>query len=269
MEMTSHLQESAFNGPHRIAGQTALADMGLPATDKLPDNDHGNRFQSKLLLLSFIRAIKKDYSFHLGTELFKFAGKFDDLIFVKNDSSDDGQPIKSYLYLQAKHRMYEKPHPKAKNLVTADLLNDNKGDFSLIKYFHSYRDYVMKAEGGPKPGDKTDCVICTNIGFDVDDLIKNGVELTPLVPDEHVDTPRKLITFKPFLKQPQTNEGKKEECKGTNHLGLVANYLHKWAQSPSNPPCQSNQSFQKYFDELLSNNTIVILHIALRTGRIR
>ena len=36
---------------------------------------------------------------------------------------------------------------------------------------------VMKAEGSPKRKGKVDCVICTNIGFDENDLIKNGIEL--------------------------------------------------------------------------------------------
>ena len=132
---------------------------------KLSDNDHGNRFQSKLVFLFFIRAINKGYKkFRLATELDKFGGKFDDLIFIREDDTQDG--VKSYLYLQAKHGLHEKPHSKAKSITTAHLLNDNKGDFSLVKYFHSYRDCITKASEGPQREDQVDCVICTNKDFD-------------------------------------------------------------------------------------------------------
>ena len=111
----------------------------IPRGGKLSDKDHGNRFESKLLFLFFIRAINKGYQFHLGAELAKFGGKFDDLIFVK-DYHDQNQ---SFLYLQAKHK-YEKPKSdksskKTISIASVDLLDDNKGNFSLTKYFHSYR----------------------------------------------------------------------------------------------------------------------------------
>ena len=78
-------------------------------------------------------------SIPLGAELAKFGGKFDDLIFVK-DYHDQNQ---SFLYLQAKHK-YEKPKSdksskKTISIASVDLLDDNKGNFSLTKYFHSYR----------------------------------------------------------------------------------------------------------------------------------
>ncbi len=92
-------------------------------------------------------------------------GKFDDLIFMK----DYGQPNQSFLYVQAKHRQDE---TKAKKITGANLLNDNKGDFSLIKHFHSFiHGFVMKTKGKrPKPEDKVDCVNSTNVDFDEDDL---------------------------------------------------------------------------------------------------
>ena len=67
---------------------------------KSPDNDHGNRFQSKLLFLFFIRAINNEYRFNLATELEDYGGKFDDLVFLKNY----GESNQSFLYLQAKHK---------------------------------------------------------------------------------------------------------------------------------------------------------------------
>ena len=137
-----------------------------------PDIEHGNRFQWKLLFLFFIRSISKNYQFNLATELESYGGKFDDLVFAK----DYGQQKQSFLYLQAKHKKNEIKHTiNAKNL-----LNDNKDNFSLTKYFQAYHNNVKIAEGGPQPGDSVDCVICTNIDFDKEDLIRNGIQLVTL-----------------------------------------------------------------------------------------
>ena len=91
-------------GPIARPRKTPSANKNPPTTDKLTDNDHGNRFQAKLLLFFFIRAINMNYNFHLGTELEKMGGKFDDLIFLK----DYGQSKQSFLYLQAKHKQDER-----------------------------------------------------------------------------------------------------------------------------------------------------------------
>ena len=208
---------------------TTAAQVAPPTIEsggKLPDNDHGNRFQSKLLFLFFIQAMNKSYEFHLGTELAKFGGKFDDLIFVKNFGQPNRQ--KSFLYLQAKHRL-QKPNMKPKNIKITNLLNDNKGDFSLMKYFHSYRDDIMKAKDGPQSNEKVDCVICTNIDFDKEDLadngiIKNGIKLVTVSSDKLNELPREMLTFKPIQRSiakekklkkgsenKETNEGKDKQ----------------------------------------------------------
>ena len=225
-----------------------LATPSISSEDKLPDNDHGNRFQSKLLFLFFIRAINnKNYKFHLGTELEKFGGKFDDLIFLKNYSQLNSR---SFLYLQAKHRLYENPHKKAKNIKTVDLLNDNKGDLSLIKYFHSYCDILMNAKGGPQANDKVDCVICTNIGFDIEDLVLNGIELVTCDPEQLNDLPREMLTFDP-IHRPVREDGKKTH--GTKKIfrvqrdkfNEVANFLYQ-LHCVTNKNSASPKSFQSY-----------------------
>ena len=205
---------------------TTGASLVAPPTsgDKLSDNDHGNRFQSKMLFLSFLRAINEGSNFHLGTELAKFGGKFDDLIFLKDYGQPNGQ--KSFLYLQAKHRLHEKPNKKAKSITLEYLLNDNKGDFSLMKYFHSYRDDIMKAKEGPQPTDKVDCVICTNIDFDKEDLVGKKIQIRHV--EKLSDMMGELLTFKPVQPSSQTREINKARRIGLQVMKTLTESTTKW-----------------------------------------
>lgn len=119
---------------------------------------HGNAFQLKLLMLFLIRGVRKGYEFQLGTEIPGIGGKFDDLVFLHD---------KKYRFLQAKHKQDANVKIRAR-----DLLNDNDGEFSLPKYFRSYCDEIAKKSKKVK-----DCIICTNIGFDWEDLKKEGIQL--------------------------------------------------------------------------------------------
>ena len=117
------------------------------------DAGHGNRFQSNLLVLYFLRAIKKGYDFHLATELPEQGDKFDDLIlkYRKMKSS-----TWSYQYLQAKHKLNENESIKKEHLLP---VND-KGDFSVVKYFGSFLKVNRK-------GDNIEfCILCTNADID-------------------------------------------------------------------------------------------------------
>ena len=225
-------------------------------TGKLPDNDHGNRFQSKLLFLSFIRAINKSCKFHLGTELASYGGKFDDLIFVKNY----GQPNekKSFLYLQAKHKQDEK-----KNSIKAgDLLNDNNDKFSLTKYFHSYRDNIITAKEGPQTQDTVDCVICTNIDFDKEDIANYGMKLVILSEDQLNDLPRELLTFNPIERSIVKEDKVKpvDESKVKEKYYKVANFFLQCATNPEYDPSKQQdviQSYKKICDTLGANEKII------------
>ncbi|EFX75950.1 hypothetical protein DAPPUDRAFT_322705 [Daphnia pulex] len=75
----------------------------------------------------------------------------------------------------------EPNHAQAGKITTAELLNDNEGEFSLSKYFRSYCDEVINGIKGCLPNNVRDCIICTNIGFD-DELKLNerGIELQRL-----------------------------------------------------------------------------------------
>jgi ankyrin repeat protein len=89
---------------------------------------HGDIYQLKLLMLFLERGLSKGYSFRLATEM-DDAEKFDDLVFryVENGS----EVIR---FLQAKHKQ-----DQATKISKSDLLNEKDGDFSLQKYFISYR----------------------------------------------------------------------------------------------------------------------------------
>nr|SVE80190.1 EOG090X0844 [Daphnia magna] len=69
----------------------------------------------------------------------------------------------------AKHKFDDSTKIKA-----SDLLNESDGDFSLKKYFRSYRE-IFKTLGDNE--ELNDCIIGTNIGFDENDLMLNGIEL--------------------------------------------------------------------------------------------
>lgn len=134
---------------------------------------HGNIYQLKLLMLFLWRGISRQYSFRLGTEI-KEANSLDDLVFeyIEGDR-------KLYRLFQAKHRWHE-----SRRITVQNLLETRKGDYSLIKYFFSYRD--SKAQVLFKNGTIKDITICTNIGFNVKDLKKAQIEVEEIVDKDDI-----------------------------------------------------------------------------------
>lgn len=153
------------------ASKRAQADKILGkslASSGLRNTLHGNVFQLRLLMLFLTRGLRMNYNFKLDTEMPGKGGKFDDLIFTyKNRESK-----RITRYLQAKHKFDDSTKIKA-----SDLLNESDGDFSLKKYFRSYRE-IFKTLGDNE--ELNDCIIGTNIGFDENDLMLNGIELVSL-----------------------------------------------------------------------------------------
>ena len=144
----------------------------------LKNSLHGITFQLKLLVLFFIRGVTADYKFKLGTEIPGMGGKFDDLIF-KYEIKQPNEELKTQKvrYLQAKHQQIE----ETEKIKSADLLSDNNGEFSLPKYFRSYRNDVINGRNKCLPENIQDCIICTNIGFEDEMKLKEkGVELLRL-----------------------------------------------------------------------------------------
>ncbi|WP_254229499.1 ATP-binding protein [Wolbachia pipientis] len=141
-----------------------LTKQQFQETSKRLNPVHGNIYQLKLLMLFLYRGVSNQYSFRLATEV-KEAEKFDDLVF---QYVQDGK-IK-YRLLQAKHKLDE-----SKKITLDDLLGRNDNNYNLAKYFFSYRE--AKKNKLFQNGIIEDVIICTNIGFDLPDLKRNGIEI--------------------------------------------------------------------------------------------
>ncbi|WP_264731809.1 ankyrin repeat domain-containing protein [Wolbachia endosymbiont (group A) of Sphaerophoria taeniata] len=126
---------------------------------------HGSIYQLKLLMLFLKRGLDQGYSFRLATE-WDDAEKFDDLVFMYDDSKG-----KNYRFLQAKHKLDEKNN----KITIGDLLTKSKdGEFNLEKYFVSYLRIKKKKEF--KDCNLKDFIVCTNIGFDMDNSVQDQVK---------------------------------------------------------------------------------------------
>jgi ankyrin repeat protein len=86
---------------------------------------HGVAYQLKLIMLFIIRGLDNGHPFRLAGEM-DDAKKFDDIVFRY---ADQGREV--IRFLQAKHKQGQ--------ISKTDLLNETDGDFSLQKYFISYR----------------------------------------------------------------------------------------------------------------------------------
>jgi hypothetical protein len=137
---------------------------------KLVDGSHGLRFESKLLTLFCVRALVAGYKFELSKEK-EEGGSLEDLIF-RYEVADDTPADKHwrYRFLQAKHKENDKEKIAADHLID----NNLRGDFNLLKYFHSFLNITARGE------DIQDCIICTNIGFHLNSLEEGGVKLVSI-----------------------------------------------------------------------------------------
>ena len=194
VKMPKRQNQNSGDEPAGSANKRARIVPGNASTTENPQPScglkntlHGNVFQLKLLMLFLIRGISAGYQFKLGTEIPGMGGKFDDLIFKFNKAKDINEAtskeeqIASYRFLQAKHKQNE----ETEKITAADLLKDNDGEFSLPKYFRSYFRDIIQGPKGCLAENVHDCIICTNIGFNLDDkeYTKSGIELIRL--DDH------------------------------------------------------------------------------------
>ncbi|WP_438456617.1 ankyrin repeat domain-containing protein [Wolbachia endosymbiont of Kerria lacca] len=124
---------------------------------------HGTVYQLKLLMLFLKRGLDQGYSFNLATEM-DAAEKFDDVVFQYTEGGEE-----VYRFLQAKHKQDDN-----KKITVNDLLTEQDDEFSLQKYFISYRKIKQNPEFYDQSDELKDFVICTNI--DLGDDLQNSFE---------------------------------------------------------------------------------------------
>ena len=127
----------------------------------------GQLYEINLATLFLIRATKLGYQFEMAMGNDQLGGKFDDLIFRYQIENGNWR----YRYLQAKH----KANTQKEKIDAHQLLAKPKGEFLLSKYFQSFYQIVQRGD------DVEDCVICTNIDIDKNDLHQNGIDIEYLI----------------------------------------------------------------------------------------
>lgn len=133
---------------------------------------HGTIYQLVLLMLFLKRGFNSGLSFELATEM-DDAEKFDDVVMICKE-----EKRLVYHYLQAKHKQSEDLL-----LSPSSLLDENEGDFSLLKYFMSFRkiqkrksDYdekIFKNIGARLKSDIGNIILYTNASLDVSEKAKS------------------------------------------------------------------------------------------------
>ncbi len=207
---------------------------------------HGEVFQSKLLMLFLIRGIRKGYQFELGMEMSELAGRFDDLIFkYQVDTSNDNNPNWRYRFVQAKYKQNE-----TFKITGIQLLNSKVGGFCLDEYFRSFMEIKRTGE------DVKDCIICTNVGFDVNSLMNDGFQLVA------VNSPEDILTFDNF------SRGKKPACyklKITEHLRqkVALRWSDIYLLAEKLLEVAANETRERQFSEVLKR-----YHVALVSERV-
>ncbi len=142
-------------------GKIGSKDSETYAASGLKRSLHGAVYQLKLLMLFLKRGLNQGYSFNLATEM-DAAEKFDDVVFQYTEGGK-----KVYRFLQAKHKQDDN-----KKTTVNDLLTEQDDEFSLQKYFISYRKIKQNLEF--KDSELKDFVICTNIGLE--ESLRNSFE---------------------------------------------------------------------------------------------
>ena len=183
---------------------------------------HGVIYQLKLLMLFLKRGYGKEYPFRLATEM-DAAEKFDDIVF-QYTKEDQGKERNFYRVLQAKHKQNDE-----EKITYNDLSNsDDEEEFSLKKYFISYRNIERKTKDGLEgfmEGEVKDYIICTNINFDLKDKKINKQKITK--PDEFLkfsNSTKKSVRYKLIV---DNNEELFKKLKDANDLNRLAKVLVK------------------------------------------
>ncbi|XP_057373174.1 uncharacterized protein LOC130694047 [Daphnia carinata] len=226
---------------------SASADKAGKIVKKVSDATHGLKFESKLLTLFCIRALGAGKKFELAKERGDVSGKFDDVIFryQVTDNTPEVKPWR-YRYLQAKHKENENEKINADHL----LLDNDKGDFSLPKYFRSF--CMIRRRGV----DIHDCIICTNIGFNSKDFQAKGIELVSI---NH--QPEDILEFgskeKTRYKLNFTKELRRKALNEWPDILRLAKQLQEYAQNKKTIDTRAGV-FSNYFVALINERVIRI-----------
>jgi hypothetical protein len=175
-------KESAPNedDPHPKRTQPDRKTDIVASSAGLKNSLHGNIFQLKLLNLFLLQGLDAGYDFLLATERPDLGDKFDDLVFKFWPNTSKRSKFK-IRFVQAKHKQSDSETIKASHL-----LNCTEGEFSLVKYFLSFRHIYKKYSSNLH-----DVVICSNAGLDEESLNSKGFSLIPH-PNSDED---KMFTF--------------------------------------------------------------------------
>ncbi|XP_072380058.1 uncharacterized protein [Diabrotica undecimpunctata] len=128
------------------------------ASSGLKTSLHGTVYQLQPLMLFVYRAHKNNYAyFDIATEL-DIAEKFDDVVITYKRTAAD--KLYTWRFLQAKH----KQDVKKQKITVSGLTNDDKGEFSLQKYFLSF----CKIQSNPafQNANFEEVDLCTNTSLD-------------------------------------------------------------------------------------------------------
>lgn len=201
----------------------------------LKNSLHGIIFQSKLLIHFLLEGIDAGYDFRLATERPDLGGKFDDIVFKfwPNKFNESEFKIR---FVQAKHKQSD-----SETLTATDLLNTNDGDFSLLKYFKSFRQ-ICKKNGSENV---QDVVICSNAGLDQSNLVLKGFSLIPCQNSKE----DRIFTFGTFhriqLKGSEIEKelrGKLKQC-SLNHI-LAYEIVKCFTNEPKTPETKAQMTLQ-------------------------
>jgi hypothetical protein len=210
---------------------------------------HGDIYQLKLLMLFLERGLDKGYSFRLATEM-DDAEKFDDLVFRY---VDNGKEV--IRFLQAKHKQ-----DQATKISKTDLLNEKDGDFSLQKYFISYRKITQNPAFHCAAC--KDFIIFTNI--DINDRLFDWFEpiggtdpILSMTWENPQNRTAKLLRMK-LTDLKGDRQRLLDNLRNASDLNRLANKISDCAFGKTKLPLNLNDNLLKTYHEALAQNVIDI-----------
>ncbi|KAK4011373.1 hypothetical protein OUZ56_020487 [Daphnia magna] len=225
------------------SNQDDTAGEGEKKIRKIPDSSQGPDFELRLLTLFCVRALGAGYKFEVTKEWEDLSGKFDDVIFRYRVVYDMFEGLDwRYRFLQAKHKKDESEKIKA-----IELLKDDDNNFSLPKYFRSF--CMIKRRGE----DIHDCILCTNIGFDLNNFQKKGIELVSIN-----DQPEDILEFGPQTlryKLKFTEELRRKVLNEWSDVYRFAIALQTCARKEKTD-WKNNEIFKRYYVALIKERVI-------------